>query len=144
MTQAEECGTLRFDIAARIVEELRRYTDTPPDRENTIHILDGAEKMVEELKQIETDLHRTARRKTNGRKPIATALNEWQKRYETIFENMQVAQGLFREYRSDIDRLYQVVHGIRRLMEIMGGIDDRLRFIAEGLDKRLIKKGKKK
>jgi hypothetical protein len=57
---------------------------------------------------------------------------------------MQVAQGLFREYRSDIDRLYQVVHGIRRLMDIMGGIDDRLRFIAEGLDKRLIKKGKKK
>src|SRR5574343_1537010 len=88
MTQAEECGTLRFDIAARIVEELRRYTDTPPDRENTIHILDGAEQMVAELKQIETDLHRTARRKTNGRKPIATALKEWQKRYEAIFENM--------------------------------------------------------
>ena len=144
MTRMEECGTLRFDIAARIVEELRRYTDTRPDRENTIHILDGAEQMVAELKQIETDLHRTARRKTNGKKPIATALNEWQKRYEVIFENMQVAQGLFREYRSDIDRLYQVVHGIRRLMEIMGGIDDRLRFIAEGLDKRLIKKGKKK
>jgi hypothetical protein len=60
----EECGTLRFDIAARIVEELRRYTDTPPGRENTIHILDGAEQMVAELKQIETDLHRTARRKT--------------------------------------------------------------------------------
>jgi hypothetical protein len=144
VTRMEECGTLRFDIAAKIVEELRRYTDTPPDRENTIHILDGAEQMVAELKQIETDLHRTARRKTNGRKPIATALNEWQKRYEVIFENMQVAQGLFREYRSDIDRLYQVVHGIRRLMDIMGGIDDRLRFIAEGLDKRLIKKGKKK
>ena len=144
MTQMEECGTLRFDIAARIVEELRRYTDTPPDRENTIHILDGAEQMVAELKQIETDLHRTARRKTNGKKPIATALNEWQKRYEAIFEHMQVAQGLFREYRSDIERLYQVVYGIRRLMEIMGGIDDRLRFIAEGLDKRLIKKGKKK
>jgi hypothetical protein len=144
VTQMEECGTLRFDIAARIVEELRRYTDIPPDRENTIHILDGAEQMVAELKQIETDLHRTARRKTNGKKPIATALNEWQKRYEVIFENMQVAQGLFREYRSDIDRLYQVVHGIRRLMDIMGGIDDRLRFIAEGLDKRLIKKGKKK
>ena len=144
MTQMEECGTLRFDIAARIVEELRRYTDTRPDRENTIHILDGAEQMLVDLKQIETDLHRTARRKTNGKKPIATALNEWQKRYEAIFENMQVAQGLFREYRSDIDRLYQVVHGIRRLMDIMGGIDDRLRFIAEGLDKRLIKKGKKK
>ena len=144
MTQMEECGTLRFDIAARIVEELRRYTDTRPDRENTIHILDSAEQMVAELKQIETDLHRTARRKTNGRKPIATALNEWQKQYEVIFENMQVAQGLFREYRSDIDRLYQVVYGIRRLMDIMGGIDDRLRFIAEGLDKRLIKKGKKK
>ena len=144
MTQMEECGTLRFDIAARIVEELRRYTDTRPDRENTIHILDSAEQMVAELKQIETDLHRTARRKTNGRKPIATALNEWQKRYEVIFENMQVAQGLFREYRSDIDRLYQVVHGIRRLMDIMGGIDDRLRFIAEGLDKRLVRKGKKK
>ena len=144
MTRMEECGTLRFDIAARIVEELRRYTETPPDRENTIHILDGAEQMVAELKQIETDLHRTARRKTNGKKPIATALNEWQKRYEVIFENMQVAQGLFREYRSDIDRLYQVVYGIRRLMDIMGGIDDRLRFIAEGLDKRLIKKGKKK
>jgi hypothetical protein len=29
-------------------------------------------------------------------------------------------------------------------MDIMGGIDDRLRFIAEGLDKRLVKKGKKK
>lgn len=144
MTQMEECGTLRFDIAARIVEELRRYTDTPPDRENTIHILDSAEQMVADLKQIETDLHRTARRKTNGKKPIATALNEWQKRYEVIFENMQVAQGLFREYRSDIERLYQVVHDIRRLMDIMGGIDDRLRFIAEGLDKRLIKKGKKK
>ena len=144
MTQMEECGTLRFDIAARIVEELRRYTDTPPDRENTIHILDGAEQMVAELKQIETDLHRTARRKTNGKKPIATALKEWQKRYADIFEHMQVAQGLFREYRSDIERLYQVVYGIRRLMEIMGGIDDRLRFIAEGLDKRLIKKGKKK
>jgi hypothetical protein len=144
VTRMEECGTLRFDIAAKIVEELRRYTDTPPDRENTIHILDGAEQMVAELKQIETDLHRTARRKTNGRKPIATALNEWQKRYEVIFENMQVAHGLFREYRSDIERLYQVVHGIRRLMEIMGGIDDRLRFIAEGLDKRLMKKGKKK
>ncbi len=119
MTQAEECGTLRFDIAVRIVEELRRYTDTPPDRENTIHILDGAEQMVAELKQIETDLHRTARRKTNGKNPIATALNEWQKLYETIFENMQVAQGLFREYRSDIDRLYQVVYGIRRLMDWM-------------------------
>lgn len=144
MTQMEECGTLRFDIAARIVEELRRYTDTPPDRENTIHILDSAEQMVADLKQIETDLHRTARRKTNGKKPIATALNEWQKRYEVIFENMQVAQGLFREYRSDIERLYQVVHDIRRLMDIMGGIDGRLRFIAEGLDKRLIKKGKKK
>jgi hypothetical protein len=144
VTQMEECGTLRFDIAARIVEELRRYTDTPPDRENTIHILDSAEQMVADLKQIETDLHRTARRKTNGKKPIATALNEWQKRYEVIFENMQVAQGLFREYRSDIERLYQVVHDIRRLMDIMGGIDGRLRFIAEGLDKRLIKKGKKK
>ena len=144
MTQMEECGTLRFDIAARIVEELRRYTDTRPDRENTIHILDGAEQMLVDLKQIETDLHRTARRKTNGKKPIATALKEWQKRYEAIFENMQVAQGLFMEHRSDIERLYHVVYGIRRLMDIMGGIDDRLRFIAEGLDKRLIKKGKKK
>lgn len=144
MTQMEECGTLRFDIAARIVEELRRYTDTRPDRENTIHILDGAEQMLVDLKQIETDLHRTARRKTNGKKPIATALNEWQKRYEAIFENMQVAQALFREYRGDIEKLYHVVHGIRRLMDIMGGIDDRLRFIAEGLDKRLIKNGKKK
>jgi hypothetical protein len=37
-----------------------------------------------------------------------------------------------------------VVHGIRRMMNIMGGIDDRLRFIAEGLDKRLVRKGKKK
>jgi hypothetical protein len=140
----EECGTLRFDIAARIVEELRRYTETPPDRENTIHILDGAEKMLVDLKQIETDLHRTAKRKTNGKKPVATALNEWQKRYEAIFEHMQVAQALFREYRGDIEKLYHVVHGIRRMMDIMGGIDDRLRFIAEGLDKRLVRKGKKK
>ena len=57
---------------------------------------------------------------------------------------MQVAQALFREYRGDIEKLYHVVHGIRRMMNIMGGIDDRLRFIAEGLDKRLIKQGKKK
>src|SRR5574343_1434458 len=112
MTQAEECGTLRFDIAARIVEELRRYTDTPPDRENTIHILDGAEKMLIDLKQIETDLHRTAKRKMNGKKPVATALNEWQKRYEDLFENMQIAQAWFREYRGDIERLYQVVYSI--------------------------------
>lgn len=146
MTQvAEECGTLRFDVAARIVEELRRYTDTPPDKENTMHILNGAEKMLVDLKQIETDLHRTAKRKTNGRNPIASALVQWQKRYEDLFENMQTAQALFREYRGDIEKLYHVVHGIRRMMDIMGGIDDRLRFIAEGLDSRLIqKKGKKK
>ena len=144
MTQMEECGTLRFDIAARIVEELRRYTDTRPDRENTIHILDGAEQMVAELKQIETNLHRTARRKTSGRKRRAAARKEGQEGYGAVFENMQVAQALFREYRGDIEKLYHVVHGIRRMMNIMGGIDDRLRFIAEGLDKRLVRKGKKK
>jgi hypothetical protein len=125
-----DVGTLRFDFAASMVETLRQYVDAEPEKGTALRLLKGLESMYAGLLKIEQEL--SAKRKKHdpeNKKSIATALKEWKDRHNDTLEDIEVFKKDFEPYREDIEKLYQTTYSLRKLLSILGTIEDRMTFI---------------